>query len=315
MKRSRGFSPSLELGSKLGRMTLSVAFVLTVSLLTAGKAWPQAAPEGGPETAQAGAATAPGFPASPESALLPGEEAPRTTTQTVFGLFQKGGIVMYVILLVSIIALAIFFERMWNLRKGKIISGTFLEEIKRHWYRRATEDAIEVCQGHDIAMSRILRAGLLRFDLGLEQVENAIETAGQHESTLLRKNLVFLGFLANVAPMLGLFGTVLGMIKSFDAIAKYGTSGNPGLVASGISEALLTTAYGLTVGIPTLAAYFYFKRKVDMRVLEMEEIAVNLMQDLAQWRGQIPGRAGSPALKAQPEVAGAEMSPRPEVVD
>jgi biopolymer transport protein ExbB len=296
-------------------MTLAVAFALTVSLLAADSAWPQGAPQGAPEASQAGAATAPGFPASPESALLPGDEEPRTTTQTVFGLFQKGGIVMYVILLVSIIALAIFFERMWNLRKGKIISGGFLEEIKRHWYRRATEDAIEVCQNHDIAMSRVLRAGLLRFDLGLEQVENAIETAGQHESTLLRKNLVFLGFLANVAPMLGLFGTVLGMIKSFDAIAKYGTSGNPGLVASGISEALITTAYGLTVGIPTLAAYFYFKRKVDMRVLEMEEIAVNLMQDLAQWRGQIPGRAESPARKAQPEVAGAEMSPRPEVVD
>jgi biopolymer transport protein ExbB len=315
VKRSREFSPSAKLESKLGLMTLSVALVLTVSLLTAATAWAQAAPQGTPEAPRAGEARAPGFPGAPESALLPSEEAPQTTTQTVFGLFQKGGIVMYVILLVSILALAIFFERTWNLRKGKIISGAFLEEIKRHWYRRATEDAIEVCQGHDIAISRILRAGLLRFDLGLEQVENAIETAGQHETTLLRKNLVFLGFLANVAPMLGLFGTVLGMIKSFDAIAKYGTSGNPGLVASGISEALITTAYGLTVGIPTLAAYYYFKRKVDMRVLEMEEIAVNLMQDLAQWRGKVPARTESLAPKARPGVAGAEMAPRPEVVD
>ena len=256
-----------------------------------------------------------GIPASPEGALSPGEEMPSTATNTVLGLFRKGGVVMYVILFVSVLALAIVFERMWNLRKSKIISDSFLEEIKRHWYRRATEAAIEACQSHDIAISRILRAGLLRFDLGLEQVENAIETAGQHEATMLRKNLMFLGFLANVAPMLGLFGTVLGMIKSFDAIALYGTSGNPGLVASGISEALITTAYGLTVGIPTLAAYFYFKRKVEMRVLEMEGIAVNLMQDLAQWRGDAPSQTESPAQATGPEVQGAKMTPRPGVVD
>jgi biopolymer transport protein ExbB len=256
-----------------------------------------------------------GIPVSPEGALSPGEEMPSTATNTVLGLFRKGGVVMYIILFVSVLALAIVFERMWNLRKSKIISDSFLEEIKRHWYRRATEAAIEACQSHDIAISRILRAGLLRFDLGLEQVENAIETAGQHEATMLRKNLMFLGFLANVAPMLGLFGTVLGMIKSFDAIALYGTSGNPGLVASGISEALITTAYGLTVGIPTLAAYFYFKRKVEMRVLEMEGIAVNLMQDLAQWRGDPPSQTESPAQAAGPEAQGAKMTPRPGVVD
>ncbi len=258
---------------------------------------------------------APGIPASPEGVLLAEEEMPSTATNTILSLFRKGGVVMYVILFVSVLALAIVFERMWNLRKGKIISDSFLEEIKRHWYRRATEAAIEACQSHDIAISRILRAGLLRFDLGLEQVENAIETAGQHEATMLRKNLMFLGFLANVAPMLGLFGTVLGMIKSFDAIALYGTSGNPGLVASGISEALITTAYGLTVGIPSLAAYFYFKRKVEMRVLEMEGIAVNLMQDLAQWRGDASSQVESPATATGPEVQGAKMTPRPGVVD
>lgn len=256
-----------------------------------------------------------GIPVSPEDALLPGEEMPSTATNTVLDLFRKGGVVMYVILFVSILALAIVFERTWNLRKSKIISDSFLEEIKRHWYRRATEAAIEACQSHDIAISRILRAGLLRFDLGLEQVENAIETAGQHEATMLRKNLMFLGFLANVAPMLGLFGTVLGMIKSFDAIALYGTAGNPGLVASGISEALITTAYGLTVGIPTLASYFYFKRKVEMRVLEMEGIAVNLMQDLAQWRGDTPSQVERPARAPGPEVQGAKMTPGPGVVD
>ena len=103
--------------------------------------------------------------------------------------------------------------------------------------------------------------------------------------------------------------------KYADRIAKYGTAGNPGLVAVGISEALITTAYGLMVGIPTLAAYFYFKRKVDMRVLEMEEVAVNLMQDLAQWRGQTPAQPLRSTKQARPSVAGSDMAPSPEVVD
>ncbi len=290
---------------------LLAALVLAASLAIGSAAQAQqAAPQG----QAAEVAVAPGFPATPEGVLLSenGEEAPQ---QTVFGLFRKGGITMYFILLVSILALAIVFERMWNLRKSKIISTPFLEEIKRHWYRRATDAAIEACQSHDVAISRVLRGGLLRFDLGLEQVENAIETAGQHEATLLRKNLVFLGFLANVAPMLGLFGTVLGMIKSFDAIAQYGTAGNPGVVAAGISEALITTAYGLMVGIPTLAAYFYLKRKVEMRVLEMEEIAVNLMQDLAQWRGEPAARPERASGGARNEVQGGDLAPRPGVVD
>jgi biopolymer transport protein ExbB len=297
------------------RKAVVILLLLAAPFMAAAPASSQQAPQ--PPQAVGGGqqATAPGFPATPESALLPGEEGTRTTTQSIFSLFQKGGIVMYIILFVSILAFAIVLERMWNLRKSKIVSGGFLEEIKRHWYRRATDQAIEVCQSSDIAISRILRSGLLRFDLGLEQVENAIETAGQHEATLLRKNLGFLGFLANVAPMLGLFGTVLGMIKSFDAIAKYGTSGNPGLVASGISEALVTTAYGLMVGIPTLAAYFYFKRTVDMRVLEMEDVAVNLMQDLAQWRGKAPVQSEKTTQLSSPKMAGAEMAPRPEVVD
>ncbi|MDP3937139.1 MAG: MotA/TolQ/ExbB proton channel family protein [Deltaproteobacteria bacterium] len=292
------------------------ALVLAASLAMGGAAFAQpGAQQAAPQGQAAEVAVAPGFPATSEGIQLPGEEGEEAPAQTVFGLFRKGGITMYFILLVSILALAIVFERVWNLRESKIISTGFLEEIKRHWYRRATDAAIEVCQSHDSAISRVLRAGLLRFDLGLEQVENAIETAGQHEATLLRKNLMFLGFLANVAPMLGLFGTVLGMIKSFDAIALYGTSGNPGLVASGISEALITTAYGLMVGIPTLAAYFYLKRKVEMRVLEMEEIAVNLMQDLAQWRGEPVANTGRAAGGARHEVAGGDMTPKAGVVD
>lgn len=188
---------------------------------------------------------------------------------------------MHFILACSILALAIVLERAVNLRKGKIISTDFIEEIKKYWYRREIDRAIQACREYNISLSRVLRAGLLRFEHGIDAVEKAIESAGQHEAAVLRQNLMLLGFLANIAPMLGLFGTVLGLTRSFDVIASLGMAGNPGAVAAGVAEALITTVFGLMVGIPTLAAYYYFKRKVELRVLEMEEVSLALIEDLA----------------------------------
>lgn len=212
-----------------------------------------------------------------------GAETPPESQPTVslIDFYFKGGLTMHFILACSVFALAIFLERAINLRKGKIISAAFIEEVKKYWYRRETERAIQTCKEHDISISRLLRAGLMRFDHGIDAVEKAIEGAGQHEAAVLRRNLMLLGFLANIAPMLGLLGTVLGLTRSFDVIARSGITGDPGAVAAGISEALITTVFGLMVGIPTLGAYYYFKRKVELRVLEMEEVSLALIEDLA----------------------------------
>jgi biopolymer transport protein ExbB len=211
---------------------------------------------------------------------------------------------MHFILLCSILALAIILERSINLRKGKIISAAFIEVIKKYWYRREIERAIQACREYNLSLSRVLRAGLLRFDHGIDAVEKAIEGAGQHEAAVLRRNLMLLGFLANIAPMLGLFGTVLGLTRSFDVIASYGMAGNPGAVAAGVAEALITTVFGLMVGIPTLAAYYYFKRKVEVRVLEMEEVSLALIEDLA-YEGY-----GTQASHAPSQVKDQELGPR-----
>ena len=214
-------------------------------------------------------------PAEGEEGLIKGKR------DTLVTLYIKGGPTMHFITLCSVLALAIVLERLVNLRKSKIISPQFLEEIKRHWYRREIPQAMAVCKEYDIALSRVLRSGLLRFDMGLEEIERAIEDAGRREATLLRRNLGLLNFLAQMAPLLGLFGTVLGMTRSFDAIAKYGQHGNIELVAVGIAEALLTTVWGLMVGIPALGFYYYFRRKVEVRVSEMEAVVVRLLEDLA----------------------------------
>lgn len=186
---------------------------------------------------------------------------------------------MYPLIFCSVLALGIALERSYHLRRKKIINPQFLKNIRKHWQKQEAQEAIEVCQQHDICLSRILKAGLFRFNYGIIEIERAIEGAGQHEASLLNSNLRMLGVLANLTPMLGLLGTVLGMIKAFAVISRSGT-GNPGLVASGISEALITTATGLMIGIPTLALYHYFKGKIDRFVFEMEEIALHLIEEL-----------------------------------
>jgi biopolymer transport protein ExbB len=198
---------------------------------------------------------------------------------TIISLFKKGGITMYPILFCSILSLAICLERLYHLRSKKIIDPEFLDNIQKYWYRHETKMAISTCQKYDISISRILRAGLFRFGQGFREIERAIEGAGQHETSLLTSNLRILGAIANIVPMLGLLGTVLGMIKAFNVISQSGT-GNPGLVASGIAEALITTAAGLMIGIPTLAAYHFFRGKVDNFVFHMEEISLKLLEDL-----------------------------------
>lgn len=195
--------------------------------------------------------------------------------------FIKGGMVMYPILLCSILALAIIMERLLSLRRKKIIYPELLDVVRKYWQTMEIDKAITVCKNNDIAMSRILKAGLLRANYGILEIERAIEGAGNHEATLLNANLRGLGVIANLAPLLGLLGTVTGMIKAFGAIAESGT-GNPSVVASGIAEALITTAAGLIVGIPTLAVYYYFRGKVDRLVFEMEEVSLKFLEELTQ---------------------------------
>lgn len=203
------------------------------------------------------------------------------STLWIIEVFRKGGIVMYPILLCSVLALAITTERLFSLKKKRVIHPEILQEIRKYWYSKEIDKAITICQNTDIAMSRILKAGLLRFNYGILEIERAIEGAGNHEATLLTANLRGLGVIANLAPLLGLLGTVTGMIKAFGAIAEKGT-GNPAIVASGIAEALITTAAGLIVGIPALTVYYYLKGKVDRLVFDMEEISLKFLEELTQ---------------------------------
>ncbi len=208
-------------------------------------------------------------------------QAPSPVAQWEFlSLIEKGGWVMYPIIFCSILAVGIAIERANSLRRKNIINQDFLKKVQEHWNWKDIQLGVQLCNHYDNSMARILKAGMLRFGGKLDEVERAIEGAGQHEASLLSSNLRVLGAIANLTPMMGLLGTVFGMIKAFNVISQSGT-GNPGLVASGISEALITTAAGMVVGIPTLALYHYFRGRIDNYVFEMEEISFQLVEGLS----------------------------------
>ena len=198
----------------------------------------------------------------------------------LLALFEKGGAMMYPILFSSVLMLGIAIERGYSLRRNNIISSNFLKDVRNQWDWQNIQKTLLLCNSYDNSLSRILKMGLLRFGGKLDEIERAIEAGGQHEASLMNSNLRVLGAIANITPMMGLLGTVIGMIKAFNVISLSGT-GNPGLVASGISEALITTAAGMLVGIPALVLYHYFRGKIDRYIFEMEEVAIQLVEELS----------------------------------
>ncbi len=198
---------------------------------------------------------------------------------------REGGVVMYPILLASVLALAIFLERLYALRRSKVVPEGFVGELENFEKSGETGVLLSLCNVYDSAIARIIRAGLERLPYGLSEVAHAVEGTGQHEAAMLSTNLRMLGAISNLAPMLGLLGTVLGMIHAFSVIARMG-SGRPEVIASGISEALLTTAAGLIVAIPTLAGYHYLKGRIDRYVMEMEEVAMSFLEKMIRGGGE-----------------------------
>ncbi|MGK7346747.1 MAG: MotA/TolQ/ExbB proton channel family protein [Candidatus Nitrospinota bacterium M3_3B_026] len=214
--------------------------------------------------------------------------------------FRKGGVVMWPILLCSILALMIAMERAFSLRPGSVIARDFLDDVKLLASKGDFKRALKICSAYDSPLSRIVQAGLARGWFGILEVERAIEAAGAREAARLTARLRGLGVLANLTPMLGLLGTVIGMIKAFNVISESGT-GNPGLVASGISEALITTATGLIVGIPSLAAYHFFRSKADRLIREMEDISLSFVEDI-QHAVESAARAGREPVSSSHEI-------------
>jgi biopolymer transport protein ExbB len=193
--------------------------------------------------------------------------------------FQKGGNFMWPLLFCSVLGFAVILERFWTLSRARVNTRKLMSQIIGALRSDGVESAIEVCQRTRGPIAAILHAGLMRARKGPEAVEKAIESAGTIEMSFLQRGLIVLASIANVAPLLGFLGTVSGMINAFEAIAQ-AEQVSAKLVATGISEALITTASGLIVAIPTQIANNFFISRIDRFVLEMEEASVELVDTL-----------------------------------
>lgn len=187
---------------------------------------------------------------------------------------------MVPILLCSVISVAIIVERFWFLRERRIAPNNLVVEI---WQRakkdRLDEEHLHVLRNNS-PLGKVLAAGLANRQYSREIMKEGIEEAGRHAVHSMEQYLNALGTIAAIAPLLGLLGTVIGMIKVFAVITTQGID-DPGVLASGISEALITTAAGLTVAIPSLIFYRYFRGKVEDLVVVMEQEAIKMVEALA----------------------------------
>ncbi|WP_018014624.1 MotA/TolQ/ExbB proton channel family protein [Teredinibacter turnerae] len=194
-------------------------------------------------------------------------------------IYSAGGILMYPILLCSIAVVAISIERFWTLNPQKIAPRHQLGEVW-NWLQKNQLDAEKLKQLRQSSkLGRILAAGLSNSRHGRDVMKDSIQEAANQVIHDMERYLGALGTIAAIAPLLGLLGTVIGMINVFTALNLEGT-GNAGALAGGISEALITTAAGLCVAIPAMIAHRFFVRRVDTLVVTMEQEAVKLVDAL-----------------------------------
>ncbi|MCW8935729.1 MAG: MotA/TolQ/ExbB proton channel family protein [Gammaproteobacteria bacterium] len=197
----------------------------------------------------------------------------------MFEMVKAGGWLMFPIIAGSIIAFAIILERFWSLQKKKVIPDHLVATIW-HWVKEGQLERSKVEEiSKQSALGKILAAGLNNRHLERDRIKESIEEAGRQVVHEMERFLNTLGTIASISPLLGLLGTVIGMIKVFNAITSAGV-GNAAPLAGGISQALVTTAAGLTVAIIALIFHRYFRGRVDELVVKMEEEAIKMVDVL-----------------------------------
>jgi biopolymer transport protein ExbB len=195
----------------------------------------------------------------------------------MFEIVKAGGPVMVPIILASIIAAAIFLERLWTLQQRRVLPAELTEKVWKWVEQRQIQDKHIVALQQNSPLGKILAAGLANRHRDRAIIKEAIEDTGRHVVHELERFIGTLGTIASVSPLMGLLGTVVGMIRTFNAIQTEGV-GDPAALGGGIAEALITTAAGLTVAIPALLGYKYLRGRVDTLVVQMEKESIKLVQ-------------------------------------
>lgn len=201
-------------------------------------------------------------------------------TTNLFRIFQDGGILMWPILVCSVVVVAFTLERLVILRRSRVIPRAFVDRFLKRLNEGKfdRESALQLCRANGSPLAKVFAHAVGKWGRPSVEVEQAVIDGGEREVNHLRKNLRILNGVATVAPLLGLLGTVVGMIKAFNVIAVHQGMGKPELLADGISTALLTTAAGLTVAIPAFIAYLFLISRVDRLVAEVDARAQEVVE-------------------------------------
>lgn len=197
----------------------------------------------------------------------------------MFEIFVKGGVAMYPILLLSIISLAVFLERLYVLRKEKYIPVEFEKKLMDYLKKKEIKEAIVLCESNKSSLSNVSLAIISNIDLPLTRLLEVADEVGRRETSKLDKYQQTLQTIVAIAPLLGLLGTVFGMIKIFNVIAMQG-AGQAQDLSAGIAEALITTAAGLIVAIPTQIFYHVVRTRADSIASSLEESASNVINTM-----------------------------------
>jgi biopolymer transport protein ExbB len=297
----------MQVNDSVWKLAASGLIALSVVLLSADRLLAQAGKKSEPSAERREPQSS--TPVAVEVGGQAGAGQVRVPTKNVVEMMARGGPVMFVLAVCSIVGLAFMFERLVALRRSRVIPGPFvtrfLQQMREGDLDR--ERAIAICEDNPSSIAAVFSGAVRKWGRPGVEVEQAVIDAGERASYGLRRYLrVFTG-LAVVGPLLGLLGTVIGMIHAFNAVAEKAAGGVAvsDLLAKGISEALLNTAFGLVIAIPAQSLYFYFVGRVDRMVIDMDALGQELVHMVSaeelQLRGDGAGKARRPP-KREPTV-------------
>jgi len=237
--------------------------------------------QGRTQAMPSGAAGAPGGPSAAGGGQGDAASADHEliATSNVFRIMREGGVLMYPIAFCSLVTLAFVLERLTSLRRGRVIPKPFvtrfLQQVREGELDRA--EALALCEQNQSPVAAVFAGAVRKWGRPAVEVEQAIIDAGERATNGLRRHLRVFSAVSTIAPLLGLLGTVFGMIQAFNAVAVSDALGRPELLAKGVSQALLTTAFGLVVAIPALLVYYVFVSRVDHLISEIDSLGQELV--------------------------------------
>ena len=274
----------LTAGQRNGRSVLRVLllFAVVVCLIWTTQALAQAPQAGGQAASEV--ATAEGAGSIP--------------TRNLLDAVRDGGPLMMAIAVCSFVLCVFVCERASSLRRGRVIPGPFVKRFVRQLQegQLTRDEALELCEKNRSPVSNVFAAAVRKWGRPSVEIEQAIIDAGERVTNGLRRYLRLFNGISTISPLLGLLGTVVGMIRAFNAIVVAGAMGRPELLAAGISQALLTTAAGLTVAIPALIAYLFFISRVDRLIIDIDALGQQIVESIsAEALREKQGKSGKKA--------------------